>query len=247
MENKNFNQIENYLQNLKIQNTNPHSQKKFPNFANELNHIAFWKIFKEQYKILFNKNFIATAESKSLVYTLYYYFLKKENFFNSTLLYPIDNSNISLDKGLIIIGGFGVGKTSILKTFEVIIENLSLNHYEVPVRMHNTSDIVVEYEGIEFEHRNYVIIKYSKGFRIFDDIKNEREASNFGKVDILKEILYMRCENRNFRTILLCNYDSDTPKDMNQAIDSLERYGERVYDRLFEAFNFIQLKDLSKR
>jgi hypothetical protein len=247
MENKNLNQIESYLERLKIQNKNPHLQKSFPNFANELNPKVFWEIFKEQYKILFCKDFIETTESKLLVYTLYYYFLRKDNFLNSPLLYQIDNSNISLDKGLIIIGGFGVGKTSILKTFEEIIKNLSLNHNEVAVRMHNTADIVVEYEGSEFEHRNEVITKYSKGIRIFDDIKNEREASNFGKVELLKEILYMRCETGNFRTILLCNYDSDTPKDMNQAIDSLERYGERVYDRLFEAFNFIQLKDLSKR
>src|SRR5690606_37136646 len=95
--------------------------------------------------------------------------------------------------------------------------------------------------------RNYTTDQYSKGFRAFDDVKNEREASNFGKVDLFKEILYKRYESKNFRTILICNYDSDFPNDMEQVIESFSRYGDRNFDRFFVIFNFIEYKGISKR
>ena len=48
--------------------------------------------------------------------------------------------------------------------------------------MHNTIDIVEEFENSLSNFRNDTINKYSKAFRIFDDVKNESEASNYGKL-----------------------------------------------------------------
>lgn len=236
-----------YLEKLKQESAESNSKVLFPKFDNSITPVHFLPIFKLQYKILYKKNFDATTESKSLVFTLYYYFFRKDNFYKSPLLYVPENSEPSLDKGLAIIGGCGTGKTSIVKTFVEVIKNISLNYYEVPVRMHNSLDIVHEFEKTAFEYRNEVIKKYSKGFRIFDDVKNEPEASNYGKSDIMSNILYLRCESRNFKTIILSNYDSDDPKNMKQAIESFDRYGDRVYDRFFEALNFLQLTSLSMR
>jgi dephospho-CoA kinase len=91
-----------------------------------------------------------------------------------------------LDKGLLVVGGVGVGKTSIMKTIISLIRKCSLNFDKLPVRMYNTLDIVEEFESSSTNSRNDVINKYSKSFRVFDDVKNEREASNYGKVVCLK-------------------------------------------------------------
>lgn len=204
--------------NLLESNLNRMGLNRFPMFDNSLTIFEFWKLFLMEYEFIYQKSFNITDESKKFVFTLLYYFLRIHNFIESPCIYPVDKCNISLDKGLLIIGGFGVGKTTILKTIVSLICKLSLNFKMFPVRMHNTSDIVDEFESSLSNYRNDTIIRYSRGFRIFDDVKNEREASNYGKVDLIKEILYSRCENKNFRTIMLCNYDSEYTNNMMAAI-----------------------------
>lgn len=245
--NSNCNTIASYIQNLNKSSFENDLTYRFPIFEETLTPNEFWKLFKLSFERINQKQFIVTQESKCFVFTLIYYFFRNEKFYKSPLIYKIDNCEISLNKGLIIVGGFGVGKTSILKTITIMIEKLSLNCNIYPVRIHNSIEIVEQFENSPSECRNDIINRFSKGFRIFDDIKNEREASNYGKVDLFKEILYKRYESKIFRTILLCNYDSEFPNDMQQAIESFGRYGDRNYDRLFEAFNFIELKEKSKR
>jgi DNA replication protein DnaC len=244
---ENNNQIKNYLEQLKTQKNLPAKKVNFPLFDRNLNIEKFLEIFKLQYTMLYKKEFVEINESLELVSTLFDYFTKSKDFLTSPLLYRIKDVDISLDKGLIIVGGFGVGKTSILKTFTEIIKNISLNFNQYPIRMHNTQDIVEEFECGGSDSRIDVIDKYSKSYRIFDDVKNERKASKYGIIDLLKEIIYKRCETRNFRTIIICNYDPENPDDMNQAIESFYRYEGQVYDRLYEAFNFIEIKGKSMR
>ena len=239
--------ISNYIQTVEEHNFQICNYDRFPKFNASLSPIDFWNLFLLHYEILNKKKFIVTDDSKKLVFTIAYYFLRKSNFLESPLIYRYDQCNISLDKGLIIVGGFGVGKTTIMKTIVSLIKEISTNYQIYPVRFNNTLEIVEEFENSYSNFKNDIINKYSKGFRVFDDVKNEREASNFGKVDLFKEILYKRYESKNFRTILLCNYDSEYPNDIHQAIESFERYGDRNFDRLFEAFNFIELKGTSNR
>ncbi|MDI1318102.1 hypothetical protein [Flavobacterium sp.] len=252
METNNNDSVSNYLENLAKNyllrsNLNRIDPKRFPMFEKTLIAPDFWKLFLIEYEVLNQKRFIITIESKRFVFTLLYYFLREPNFTNSPCIYKVDKCNNSLDKGLLIVGGFGVGKTTIFRTIVSLIKKLSLNFDGCPVRMHNTADIVEEFESSLNNFKSETITKYSKSFRIFDDVKNERVASNFGKVDLFKEILYQRCESKNFRTLILCNYDSDYPNDMSSAIESFDRYGDRNYDRLFEAFNFIEFKGMSNR
>ncbi|WP_269684800.1 hypothetical protein [Flavobacterium lacustre] len=220
---------------------------RFPKFLPSLTPLVLWNFFIIEYEIVNKRKFIISYESKAFVYTVMYYFLQSSKFYNSPLFYPVPNCEISLKKGLLIVGGVGVGKTSIMKTIVSLICKCSLNFDQQPVRMHNTLDIVEEFESCNNMSRNDVIIKYSKSFRVFDDVKNEREASNYGKVDLFKDILYKRSECKNFRTVILCNYESEFNGDMYQAIEGFGRYGDRNYDRLFEAFNFIEFKGTSNR
>lgn len=75
-----------------------------------------------------------------------------------------------------------------MKTIVSLISKCRLNFDQQPVRMHNTVDIVEEFESCTNSSRINVSRKYSKSFRVFDDVKNEREASNYGKVDLFKGI-----------------------------------------------------------
>lgn len=99
--------------------------------------------------------------------------------------------------------------------------------------------------------------KMNFGSRYFDDIKTERIASNYGKVNIFKDIFETRYNNRiqtvNDKTIInktfaTCNYKDGYEGNLEVAVDEfLEKYGGRVYDRLFEMYNIIEFKGKSFR
>lgn len=70
-------------------------------------------LFRKKFIEIEGQEFVVTEESKSLVFTLIYFFQKKDNFYKSSLLYSYPKTRIDLNKGLLIVGGFGCGKTSI--------------------------------------------------------------------------------------------------------------------------------------
>ncbi len=107
-----------------------------------------FQLFKSKFKEIEGKEFIVTEESKSLIFTLIYFFQKKENFYKSSLLYSYPKTEIDLNKGLLIVGGFGCGKSSILKVFQQIInENPHVN-----LKFTTTVDAVRKFESIENEN-----------------------------------------------------------------------------------------------
>jgi DNA replication protein DnaC len=216
-----------------------------PLFYPEINEKALYNYFKECYYQINSKSFIETVESKLFVYTLIYYFKNKDNFYKSPLLYKLNGAEFSLDKGLCIIGGFGTGKSTILKTFRFMLNNIYKS--KVPLLFETAIDIVHEYENLPQEDIQGFFDKYCNGFRIIDDLKSEKIASRFGQIDLFKEILFKRLENKRINTIITANYHNDEPDNMKVAIEELYRYEGRVYDRLYEKFNFIQLQDKSFR
>ena len=79
---------------------------------------------------------------------------------------------------------------------------------------------------------------------MIDDVKAEGDAFKYSKKNLLDDILYYRYENEA-RTIITCNYDKNHPNDLEKAIDEFgTKYDGRIYDRLFEMFNIIEVKDL---
>ena len=204
-----------------------------------------YQYFKIQYFRDHQVSFIENIEAKELVYTLIYYFQNKDNFFKSKLLYPINGADFSLHKGLLIIGGYGTGKSTILKTFQNLINSVFKS--QITLKFNAVIDVVQEFETTIQEDIAAFNEKYNNGYRIFDDLKSEKEASRFGKNDIFKEILFKRCENKRIATIITANYQEENPNDMKASIEEFYRYKGRVYDRLFGDFNFIQLQDKSYR
>lgn len=205
--------------------------------------VEWYKKFKIYFEKVNGRPFIATEESKKLVYTLIYYFTKKDNFYKSPLLYNHMNTNYSLEKGLIIVGGFGCGKSSILKTFQYMInENPKIN-----LKFMTTIEAVKEYEITEQENLFNFNNKLIKGHLIIDDLLAEKEASRFGKTELFETVLFQRCGNSKMTTLITMNYDSEIPNDIEFALNKLSRYGGRVYDRILGNFNFIELQGKSFR
>lgn len=205
-------------------------------------------LVKIEFKTQEGREFIINANSEAYLYTLVYYFLQMDNFYKSNLLIKVDKHISSLEKGLCIIGNTGVGKTALLKAFESVF----FKHFHFSPTTHfktvSAIEVVNEFEKLEtpFEREEFYE-KYNKGSRIFDDVKAERIASNFGKVNLFEQIFHSR-DAKKVKTIITCNFNDQYPNNFEKALYEFGvKYGPRVYDRLFSNYNFIVLEGKSFR
>lgn len=202
-----------------------------------------WEIFKANFQEVNGRPFVKIegVTIKNLE-PLIYYFSKDNRFFECDNLTNL--SEPSFEKGLLIIGNFGNGKTSTMKVFEKIFKGIS----GIGFKGFSANEVVTMFEKCnndvdrtEFEKSMW------RGTRYFDDLKTEKIASNYGKVNLFKEIIEERY-NRKSKTYVTCNFKKDFPNDLNAALDEFEdKYESRVYDRLFEMFNIIEFKGKSFR
>lgn len=202
-----------------------------------------YETFKETFKRLNGKEFIENYESKNFIYTLIYYFTKQSNFYKSPLLFNFLGTEARLEKGLIIVGGFGCGKSSILKTFQEMVKNDKVHN----LKFITSIQAVNEYEATDQENLHDFNNRIEKGNLIIDDLLAEKTASRYGKKELFENVLFQRCENQKATTIITMNFDSELPNDMEFALEKLSRYGGRVFDRILGGFNFIQLDGKSFR
>lgn len=198
--------------------------------------------FKSHFLKLNGKEFEVNIETLENISPLIYYFSKDKRFFECENLSNL--SEPSFDKGLLIIGGFGNGKSSVMNAFESVFKNVKGHCF----KGYTANQVVTMFEKCkedsdrdEFENIMYF------GKRYFDDLKTERIASNFGKVNIFKEILEERYSRKTI-THLSTNYQDGYPDDLERALfEFADKYGGRVYDRLFEMYNIIEFKGKSFR
>lgn len=207
----------------------------------------------KEFDLIFNE-----GEGKKLATTLAAYFLRRKMFYDSPLLNRI--SSPDLQKGLMLIGNYGTGKTSVFETFHSLFRdayqmNLSidtvdgssllLKDLKLGYAFCSANEVVKEFEGLNSaEEKKNFWDKISTGTKCFDDLTTEHQASNFGKIELFKDILEMRYSNKS-KTYITLNYHGNS---VAETLDFIaERYGERIYDRLFEMFNIIELKGKSFR
>jgi len=137
--------------------------------------------------------------------------------------------NISRNKGILLSGEVGCGKTSLMKLFASLIP-LKRAYKMKPAR-----EITME-----FSHHGYdVIHRYSRSVRspkpiCFDDIGIEPPMRYFGDpINVVGEILLTRYD-------LFISKGIQTHITTNLTADELqERYGDRVRSRLREMVNLI--------
>ncbi|CAM3259616.1 DUF6079 family protein [Aequorivita lipolytica] len=207
-----------------------------------MNQETLLQLFLIEFEHEHQKDFVLNEESLLRVNTLINYFTKNKDFFTSPIVSKL--SQPSLNKGLLIIGDFGTGKSTILKTLLQVLKKTNVL-YSIH---HHVMEVNQKYEAAEKPADKAKFMKdFSEANRFFDDILTEEKANNYGVKFIFKDILELRYEKKNL-TLMTCNFDPDSPDDVKMGIKQFyEKYGGRVYDRLFEMFNIVEFKGKSYR
>lgn len=246
----------------------------------EVNKKTLYRAFIKAFEYLEKKKFIENAESISNLSAVIHYFIEDESFFNSeNLIKSIDGVNCdnSFQKGILIIGNNGNGKTAIMKCISFMIEHnykIAMEHKwdtisqwkKIRFKAVETEELVLKYESlispndpmVEKEKANF-INKYSSFNYCFGDLTKEADSVNYGKRNLLRSILKSRYDNRLVfdeekrlirvnKTFGTMNFDDNYPNDISKALFKIyNRYGSDVYDRIFEMFNIIEFKGVSFR
>ena len=168
-------------------------------------------------KLLFGEKFKIYKKDKDILLKLCSYFIKdKEN---------CKKFDIDLDKGLLLSGPVGCGKTSLVK----------LLHFIVP---HQRKYVVMPCRNIVFAF-NYLGYKTiedfgESSFFCFDDMGVEPMGRHYGKdCNVIGEILLSR-----YDLFLETKLKTHATTNLN-AEELEERYGNRVRSRMRELFNLI--------
>tara|TARA_R110000764_G_scaffold229121_1_gene319888 strand:- start:41 stop:802 length:762 start_codon:yes stop_codon:yes gene_type:complete len=179
---------------------------------------------------------ILTEETKPIYRGVTQYFARLEVFESTKITENIPK----LNKGILIIGDYGCGKTSMLKAFKSVGSTL-LPDPILWFSKVSCNALVAEFESLNSNNKSekkYFFKKYNNAAVIyFDDFGTESNASNFGIKNLLKDILEERYDNKK-RTLLTSNL----------SLSEIEqKYGKRIFDRLQEMFNIIQMPGKSFR
>ena len=159
--------------------------------------------------------FLITKENKKIIDMLFAYLTGAK-------------SEINNNKGILIVGGFGVGKTLIMKAFVNLI-----NSYGVKIiSIFHSKELTIELpsQGLR---------KFNTKPLFIDDIgKESKEVVVFGtRIKPYVDMISLRYElpTWNFGT---SNYNLKTLQEL---------YGETITDRMKDLYNIIELKGESFR
>ena len=232
MRNSETNIVKEVIANFKMQSQNGNlAQKKEKILPSK---VQLWNSFINNFERIYGKKFEQNEDTILNIKSLFFYFLEDPKFFGCENL--IQNLNEpSFDKGLLIIGGYGIGKTAYLKTFESVFLDLPCLRF----KGYSSKQLVNEYEKCSTPLDKDYFFQDKDRIRLFiDDIGSEDKASNYGMYDVIENIISNRYEKRQV-TFATTNFASPS-HDVEETLEALGlRYGNRIYDRLFEMFNIL--------
>lgn len=178
--------------------------------------------------LLFGKNFKLYKEDEPLLFKLCCYFIQDH--------YNCAQMGIDTNKGLLLSGPVGCGKTSLMKLLPHIAPHKT--NYDIEP----TRNIVFNFNASGFE----ILERYAETKNYcFDDLGVESTGIYYGKeCNVMGEILLSRYElfcypvpSRRYLTHITTNLNA-------QELE--KRYGNRVRSRMRELFNLIAFEKDSK-
>lgn len=169
-------------------------------------------------KSKFGEKFQIQRSDSKILYQLMIYAIRDEE---NCKKYKLD-----LDKGILLIGKVGCGKTSLMDIFRI------LHYRNLHYNMYSSREISKEFSVKGFE----TIDKYGKMRRpiCLDDLGIEQNIKHFGsECNVMAEILLSRYDLMKYDGVI-------THATTNLNADELEKiYGNRVRSRLREMFNVL--------
>lgn len=210
-------------------NASLRTERKFKRYTAEEYYSAFGKIFP------INEE---KEKDYALIVKLLCYYFSGDIRFNNP------NKELNLKKGLLLFGGVGVGKTTLMQMFQ---QNQAYSYCVVSCR-----DVESEYtvNGADAIHRysiNQSIAINSNPYGqveigyCFDDLGTENPGiKHFGNTkNVMTDILLNRYDNKTD--------PRSTHLTTNLSVDEIEStYGTRVLDRMREVFNIIGFDEKAK-
>ena len=223
---------------------------------------TMWRSFLAAFRIETGKDFVKTEDNIRNLECIIKYLTRDESFFDCAhLVKNIGGVDLQPDfsKGLLLVGRYGNGKSTMMKCFSMILNHnakyaaennwdntkLWMNRRYAMAYCHN---LVVVFDGLKKNHEKTEFFKKYGNFRYcFDDLGKEDVGSNYGKKDIMRVIFEHRYDNKALTHATL-NYPDDAPGDIKAALDQLgNRYGGHINDRAYQMFNIIDFKGKSFR
>ncbi len=198
------------------------------------------KVVKE----IAGEDYVIDENNKRILKLLLYYFNGSPEFENL-----FDEENYSLKKGLMLVGKIGNGKTSLMKIYNCYCEHANLP--EMKFKIVDVRDVTSYFQ------RNGNIDKYTFNYSL-DVYKNEKQnIKHFCFDDIgteLNSVKYFGTDSDPISELFLDRYRifishrKLTHITTNLGIPAIiERYGERISDRMKEMFNVIHVSGDSRR
>ena len=169
-------------------------------------------------------------DNQKIIRTIIDYFCGNENFDQ----YKIVRNKADVNKGLLMFGGNGVGKTLLFKIIQsagreiITKEGYKKTHFR-NISCGNFVSLFMTSTSQRFESTlSFDLKNFYKGSLYIDDLGAEQLA--FNKYELLEEVLFERYRNQAL-TFITTNL---SPSEIEN------RYGKRIGDRLPEMFNIIK-------
>ncbi len=192
--------------------------------ASHYNYEEIWQWLERKGKAMFGARFALYAEDQQIIYALMAYFLKDD--------FAAQSIGVQLDKGILLSGPVGCGKTSLMHLMRLLVEEKH-RHVVKPCRNIGFEFIKDGYEVIQRHSIRSFTGQVPRTY-CFDDLGTEQNLKHYGNAcNVMTEILLSRYD-------LYVSHGMMTHLTTNLSASEIQQgYGSRIRSRLREMFNLM--------